>query len=187
MSPQQPPFFRPRRPPTAPCALALVLALVRATTACDAPGPAPSTLSFPTPRALTACDAPPTGLQARLWVSGHSAPCFLEVVEGAARGDCEVTPGITRRFTLDWFVDDGGRTTILAQASREIDLSRAAEDTVSLSFSESDIKTSPCLDMSSDSFSGADTVIFDGVPQPVCDLDGDGIANLEELCAGDVL
>jgi hypothetical protein len=183
MSPQQVPSRLPRRPPTTTCALALLLV----TTACDAPGPAPSTVSFPTPRALTACDAPPDDLQARLWISGHSAPCFLEIVEGAARGDCEVTPGISRRFTLDWFVDEGGRTTILAQASREIDLSRAAEDTVSLSFSESDIKTSPCLDMSNDSFSGADTVLVDGVPQPVCDLDGDGIANLDELCAGDVL
>jgi hypothetical protein len=141
-------------------------------------------MALRTPQALTECATPPADLQARLWISGYADPCFLDVVGDVTSGDCPVAPGITRRFTLDWFIDAGGRTVVLAQATRELDLTGATEASTVLAFTDGDVKTSPCLDMSEDSFAGRDTVLLDGAARPVCDLDVDGIANLDEVCGG---
>jgi hypothetical protein len=146
-----------------------------------------STLTFATPRALTVdCAQPPATLQARLWVSGSSDPCFLEVdvAAGSTSGDCEVAPGIKRRFTIDWFIDDAGREVVLAQAQTELDLSRATKATAILTLAEDDIVNVGCKDMSVDSFAGADTVTVDGRAVPVCDVDADNEANIVEVCAG---
>jgi hypothetical protein len=149
-------------------------------------GPAPvgAGLVVATPQGLVDCASPPGGdLQARLWVSGHSAPCALEIDGDTATGDCVVTPGLERRVTIDWFIDRGGVVILLAQASRDVDLTRATAD-VDLSFSDNDYVTTGCLDMSVDSFAGSPTVEVFNVQQPVCDLDDDGESNVVEVCAG---
>ncbi len=147
------------------------------------------TLRFATPQALSACAEPPADLQARLWISGTSAPCSLDVdvAGGTTSGGCEVIPGIERRFTLDWFVDvgvDGGREIVLAQAQKDVDLAGVNDDEITLAIEDDDIDTADCLDMSADQFNGAASVDVDGVARPVCDLDADGDDNLAELCAG---
>jgi hypothetical protein len=150
-------------------------------------GPAPALdggLSVSTPLALIDCASPPgAALQARLWVSGHEAPCALDVDDDGASGDCVVTPGIERRVTIDWFVDRGGIVIVLAQASIDVDLTRTDAE-VDVSFSDRDYVTEECLDMSVDSFAGSPTVDVFNTPQPVCDLDGDGESNVVEICAG---
>lgn len=161
---------------------AVLLAVLLA--AC-APAASPSTMSLRTPRALTSCAQPPAELQARLWISGSDVPCFLDVDvdKGTTTGACEAAPGIERRFTLDWFIDVGGREVVLAQAQQDIDLS-GQQDDVSLSVKDDDVVVDGCKDMSVDSFNGNDTVDVDGEDVPVCDLDGDGDANIVEVCAG---
>jgi hypothetical protein len=162
-------------------------AIVAAFVTMSACGPAPALhggLSVSTPRALIDCATPPGGaLQARLWVSGHEAPCALDVDDDGASGDCVVTPGIERRVTIDWFVDRGGIVIVLAQASIDVDLTRVAAD-VDVNFSDRDYITAGCLDMSVDSFAGSPTVEVFNTPQLVCDLDGDAESNVVELCAG---
>ncbi len=149
------------------------------------PRSTPPTLVFPTPQALSSCAQPPADLQARLWISGSRDPCFLEVDvdAGTTAGECETAPGIERRFTLDWFVDVGGREIVLAQAQQDVDLS-GEQDDVALSFADDDVVVEDCLDMSVDSFEGSEVVDVDGAERPVCDLDDDGTDNLVELCAG---
>ena len=152
-------------------------------------GCAPSTspaLVFRTPQALVACAQPPADLQARLWISGSRAPCFLDVDldAGTTSGACETAPGIERRFTLDWFVDVAGREVVLAQAQKDVDLA-GEQETVSLDFVNDDVVVAGCFDMSVDSFNGSEVVDIDGVDRPVCDLDEDGADNLTEVCAGD--
>lgn len=156
------------------------------TAACADSAPSSSTLTFAVPRALTVDCAQPPALQARLWISGSSDPCFLEVDldAGTTTGDCEVVPGIERRFTVDWFIDDAGREVVLAQAQKELDLGGATEAKFVLSIAEDDIVNSGCKDMSVDSFAGADTVTVDGRAVPVCDLDADDEANIVEVCGG---
>lgn len=164
-----------------------VVAALLASAAC---GPAPSTsgptsgLSVARPQALIDCASPPgEALQARLWVSGHNAPCALDVADDGATGDCVVTPGIERRVTIDWFVDRGGVVILLAQASTDVDLAGASDDVV-ITFTDADYITEDCLDMSVDSFAGRPTVEVFNVQQPVCDLDDDGQSNVVETCAG---
>ncbi len=143
-------------------------------------------MSFQTPRALTACAAPPANLQARLWISGTGVPCPLDVDvdAGTTSGSCETAPGIERRFTLDWFIDEGGREIVLAQAQQDVDLGAQADAAITLSVKDEDIVVDGCLDMSKDAFTGSDTVDVDGEAVPVCDLDGDGSANIVEVCDG---
>jgi hypothetical protein len=164
----------------------VVVALLSSLASC-APSSAPSTVAFANPRALTDCANVPADLQARLWISGSDEPCFLDVDvdAGTTSGDCTTAPGIERRFTVDWFVDVGGREVLLAQAQKDLDLSRQAERDVTLAGADDDVVTDGCQDMSVDSFEGSDTVDVDGEDVPVCDLDGDGSANIVEVCAGD--
>lgn len=148
-------------------------------------GPAPSsTLRFRTPQALSACAQPPADVQARLWISGSAAPCPLEVDvdEGTTSGACDAAPGIERRFTVDWFLDVGGREIVLAQSQQDVDLSAGSD--VTLALSDEDVVVADCKDMSVDSFAGAESVDVDGVQRPVCDLDADGDDNLAEVCSG---
>jgi hypothetical protein len=148
------------------------------------PAAVASSLVVAIPQALVDCASPPgAALQARLWVSGHDAPCALDVDGDVASGNCAVTPGIERRVTIDWFVDRGGVVIVLAQAHRDVDLVGAADDVV-VTFSDADYTTEACLDMSVDAFAGSPTVEVFGVPRAVCDLDGDDESNIVELCAG---
>jgi hypothetical protein len=137
------------------------------------------------PQALSGC-AQASQVQARLWISGLDAPCFLavDVDAGTTSGECKTPPGLKRHVTLDWFVDVGGREIVLAQASDDVDLTQAAAAEVSLSFDDGDVTTTACRDMSVDKLRGSETVDVDGVARPVCDLDDDGVANLDEFCAG---
>lgn len=153
--------------------------------ACEA-STSPATLTLPLPQALVACAAVPDDLQARLWISGTSDPCFLDVdvAAGTTSGACPIAPGIERRVTLDWFVDVAGRAIVLAQAQGEVDLEGATTD-VTFTVADDDIVTTGCKDMSKDSFAGSDTVDVDGADVPVCDLDNDGVVNVDEVCAGD--
>ena len=166
------------------CALRAVGALL-ALAACG-PSSSPATLRFENPQALTDCAAPPQDLQARLWISGTRDPCFLDVdvAAGTTSGACETAPGVKRRFTLDWFVDEGGREVVLAQARKELDLTQQEDAAVTLAIGADDVVTDGCRDMSVDSFDGTDTVDVDGRAVPVCDLDDDGVANVAEVCAG---
>ena len=147
--------------------------------------PASPAMVFRNPQALTACAQKPANLQARLWISGSDAPCFLDVDvdAGTTSGACETAPGIKRRFTLDWFIDVAGRDVVLAQAQTEVDLEGATED-VALDFKDDDVSAVACFDMSVDSFDGADSVDVEGRAVPVCDLDDDGVSNVDEVCAG---
>ena len=166
-----------------PCVAAGIVALLT-TSACGPALTLDAGLTVSTPRALIDCATPPgAALQARLWVSGHDAPCALDVDDNGASGDCVVTPGIERRVTIDWFIDRGGTVIVLAQASLDVDLTRADVE-VDVSFSDRDYVTEGCLDMSVDSFVGSPTVEVFSTPQPVCDLDGDGESNVAETCAG---
>jgi len=164
------------------CALAAVFAVG----GCAGNDDVAPSLVFGTPQALISCAAIPDDdtLQARLWISGTESPCFLDVAGGAS-GDCSTTPGIERAFTLDWFVDIGGRDIVLVQARKLVDLSDPESDTVDLAFADDDYITDDCKDMSRDSFVGVDTVDVDGVDRPVCDLDDDAVSNVDEVCAGD--
>ena len=139
------------------------------------------------PQALVSCAQPPEpgSLQARLWISGSDAPCFLTVDEASSSGACDVVPGVKRVFTLDWFVDRGGRDVVLAQASRTVDLTGATEATVDLTFVDDDYSSDGCLDMAVDSLAGSPTVDVNGIERPVCDLDDDGDSNVVEVCRGD--
>lgn len=162
------------------------LVAVTATLLAAACGKAPvgAGLMVARPQALVDCASPPGDtLQARLWVSGHGAPCALSVDGDTATGDCVVTPGLERRVTIDWFIDQGGVVILLAQASRVVDLTRATAD-VGLSFTDTDYVSADCLDMSEDSFAGSPTIeVFNG-QRRVCDLDDDGATNVVEICAG---
>jgi hypothetical protein len=166
---------------------AAVLALAVAGLGACSPSPSsPSTLTLPLPQALVACAAVPDDLQARLWISGTSDPCFLDVdvAAGTTSGACPIAPGIERRVTLDWFIDVAGRAIVLAQAQGEVDLAGATDD-VTFTVADDDIVTAGCKDMSQDSFAGSDDVDVDGAAVPVCDLDDDGVSNVDEVCAGD--
>ncbi len=158
--------------------------LALTTTSACGPAPAVQSLTVATPQALIDCATPPgDALQARLWVSGHAAPCALELDGATATGDCVVTPGIERRVTIDWFIDRGGVVIVLAQAAKDVDLTRPETD-VAIAFVDSDYIIEGCLDMSVDSFAGSPTVEVFNTPQPVCDLDGDAENNVVEICAG---
>ena len=148
---------------------------------------APTTLQIALPLALVDCAQPPAAgeLKARLWTSGFNAPCPLQINDDGVSGDCVVTAGIERIFTLDWFVVDAvGTTVVLAQARRTVDLAGATEATLKLEFTDADYVVDDCLDMSSDSFAGSATLEIDGTARPVCDLDDDGSTNVVEICAG---
>jgi len=148
--------------------------------------PAPTTMSVAVPQALVDCAQPPadTDLRARLWVSGTDAPCPLTILASGVSGDCVVVPGIERIFTLDWFVVVDGVDVVLAQARKSLDLGGEVEANVALVFADDDYVVAGCRDMSVDSLDGAGSVDVDGVARPVCDLDDDGTANLDEVCAG---
>ena len=164
---------------------AAVLALPALLVSACGPSSSSPSLQFRTPQALIACAAPPADLQARLWVSGSAEFCPLDVdlEAGTTTGSCEATPGIVRRFTLDWFIDVGGREIVLAQAQRDVDLA-GQQQAVELQFAPADVDNVECFDMSVNSFEGSPVVDVDGVDQAVCDLDADGADNLTELCGG---
>jgi hypothetical protein len=154
-----------------------------------APAPSPSsapTTVWPTPQALRGCDAASAPLQARLWVSGFAEPFALDVDEeaGTTAGVVRVPPGIVRRFTVDWFVEDGDRVVLLAQATDELDLTDPHAETATLTLADDDVVTADCRDMGDGSLRGGATIEVDGEPRPVCDLDDDGDSNLAEVCAG---
>jgi hypothetical protein len=138
------------------------------------------------PQGLVDCAAPPASgdLQARLWVSGLDAPCPLVVDDNGVSGSCTIPPGIARTLSIDWFIDVGGTTIVLAQGDRVVDLTSATEAEEALAFSADDYRTTDCRDLSTDRPDGAATVLVDGIPRPVCDLDDDGIDNLSQLCSG---
>jgi hypothetical protein len=153
--------------------------------------PAPASLSLSVPQALTGCDGLATPLQARLWVSGFTEPFALTVNDetGAATGAVRVPPGVVRRFTVDWFAEHRetirGTIVVLAQVSDDLDLSEASTDTATVAFAADAVTTTDCRDMADGSVTGSATIDIDGTGRPVCDLDGDGVSNLVEVCAGD--
>jgi hypothetical protein len=168
-------------------AAVVALALAGVGGACVAPAEGPaSTLSLPTPQALSGCRGADEPLQARLWVSGFAEPFALDVNEadGTTSGDVRVAPGITRRFTIDWFIERAPDTILLAQATRDLDLSRPADAAVTLTFDDRDVVTSNCRALSDGTLAGASTVTVRGFPRPPCDLDDDGQPNLDEVCDG---
>jgi hypothetical protein len=138
------------------------------------------------PQQLVDCAAPPASdvLQARLWVSGLDEPCPLVVDDTGVSGTCTIPPGIARTLSIDWFVDVGGTTIVLAQADRVVDFTSTTEAETALAFAADDYRTSACRDFSTARPTGADTVVVDGSARPVCDLDDDGTDNLSQLCAG---
>lgn len=138
------------------------------------------------PQQLVACASPPADdvLQARLWVSGSQAPCPLVVDETGVTGTCTVAPGIARTLSIDWFIDVGGTTIVLAQADRVVDLTSTTEAEQALAFAADDYRTTACRDYTTARPDGADTVVVDGTARPVCDLDNDGVDNLTQLCGG---
>lgn len=166
-------------------AFALLLPVVASAACGDAPA-APSTLSLPTPQALSTCDGADAALQARLWVSGFVEPFSLDVdlIAGTTSGDVRVPPGISRRFTIDWFIERDGGTVLLAQASRDYDLSETTAAAVTLTFDEGDVSTTNCRAIVDGTKNGTSTVDDGGVARPACDLDDDGAPNLDEVCAG---
>ncbi len=179
--------MRPTRVFKGVAIVAVVSAVVLGDTACGADAAIAPTLVLGQPQALVSCETPPDDLQARLWISGNEAPCFLDVDDGdgAVSGDCSTNAGIERAFTLDWFIDRAGRDIVLVQARQLKDLSAPDSDTVTISFADDDYISADCKDMSNDSFAGEDTVDVDGVARPVCDLDADDVDNVVEVCAGD--
>lgn len=138
------------------------------------------------PQQLVDCANPPASdvLQARLWVSGLAAPCPLVVDDSGVSGSCTIPPGIARTLSIDWFIDVGGTTIVLAQANRVVDFTSTTEAETALAFAADDYTTSDCRDFSTARPEGADTVVVDGSARPVCDLDDDGTDNLSQLCAG---
>jgi hypothetical protein len=138
------------------------------------------------PQGLVDCAAPPASdvLQARLWVSGLDAPCPLVVDDSGVSGSCTIPPGIARTLSIDWFVDVGGTTIVLAQADRIVDFTSATEAEQALAFAANDYRTTDCRDLSTARPTGAETMLIDGTARPVCDLDDDGVDNLSQLCAG---
>ena len=138
------------------------------------------------PQQLSDCANPPGSdvLQARLWVSGLDAPCPLVVDDTGVSGTCTIPPGIARTLSIDWFIDVGGTTIVLAQADRVVDFTSTTDAETALAFAASDYRTSDCRDFSTARPEGADTVVVDGAARAVCDLDGDGVDNLSQLCAG---
>lgn len=138
------------------------------------------------PQQLVDCATPPTSdvLQARLWVSGLAAPCPLVVDDTGVSGTCTIPPGIARTLSIDWFIDVGGTTIVLAQADRVVDFTSTTDAETALAFAADDYRTSDCRDFSTARPDGVDTVVVDGTARPVCDLDDDGTDNLSQLCAG---
>ena len=180
---------------SAPVRAASVLVLVRvlasagaccALGACGAADDA-TAVSLSTPRALACANAP--ALQARLWVSGTSAPCALDVAGAATSGTCTTAPGRKRTLTLDWFVDEAGVTLLLAQARGTLDLTVADKATADFNVADTDVVTAGCRDMTNDQVEGNLTIKVAGVDVPPCDVDnscagGDGACtNLGEVCA----
>ena len=163
-----------------------VLALTCLVGACAAPASSPRVVVV-RPQALVSCAQPvPEGsILARLWISGSDEPCFLDVSGASSSGACDVVPGVVRAFTIDWYIDQGGREIVLAQGRRDVDLTGTTEAEIDLAFTDDDYLTVDCLDMSVDTFNGSPTVDVDGVDRPVCDLDGDGDSNVVEVCRGD--
>lgn len=141
-----------------------------------------------TPQALVACAAPPAvdDVFARLWISGSAEPCPLQVDDDGVSGTCPVVAGIERTFTLDWFMVDGsGVEVVLAQARTSLDLDGTTDADAIVAFDGADYVVSDCLDLrAGNGRDGAVTIVVDGSARPVCDLDDDGVANLEQLCAG---
>jgi hypothetical protein len=165
---------------------AVALAFVVAAAGCGDDEHAPASLSLPTPQALTTCATSDVALQSRLWVSGFNESFALDVdlIGGTTSGTVRVPPGIARRFTIDWFIDADGRTVLLAQASRELDLSKTTDDAVELTFADDDLTTTTCRAIDDGTTNGSTTVDVDGDARPVCDLDDDGTPNVDEVCAG---
>jgi hypothetical protein len=168
------------------CASGVCALLFAVVGACGEASSSTSSLSWPTPQALSTCANADVALQARLWVSGFAEPFALDVdlIAGTTSGDVRVPPGISRRFTIDWFVERGGDTVLLAQASRDLDLSTTTDAAVTLTFGEGDVATTNCRAITDGTTSGSTTVDIDGSARPPCDLDDDGTANLDEVCAG---
>src|SRR5688572_6417266 len=144
-----------------------------------------------TPQAIVACGDNAGELDARMWISGQSAPCGLTVDVGAGTtaGECSVAPGTVRKLTIDWFLPLGradGLDLVLAQFRGDLDLTQAAEDTATFAIEEANIQTQSCLDMRDDQFNGASDVSLDpgATAVPVCDLDASGAFNVDEVCAG---
>jgi hypothetical protein len=151
--------------------------------------PAVDTLVLSNPQALVECENIPDDLNARMWISGQSAPCALavNVDDNTTSGSCDIVPGLVRRLTIDWFVPldrDDGLDLVVAQTQGEIDLQRSDAADKTFTFEDADINTADCKDMRKDQFNGADTVAFGGADVPLCDLDASGAANVDEVCAG---
>ena len=89
----------------------------------------------------------------------------------------------SEQFKKATILDVRGREVLLAQAQKEVDL-RDQQESLTLTYAAEDIVVTGCLDMSVDSFNGAELVDVDGVLRPVCDLDDDGVDNLGEACSG---
>jgi len=175
---------------------ALVLVLSACAPESGAPVTGTTTFSTSVPAAILCqrdggvrCDR----MRAELYVSGYlqadGGGCALTVNEDT----CEVSgtcPSITprrRQLTLDYFVKVEDVRVLLAQATKDVDLTSSAQVT----FTEADlVPTAACqlmpgCDNSARTCPGFQVVWEDGgVAQPVCDLDADAYSNLDELCGG---
>lgn len=145
------------------------------------------------------CAAAPADIQAQLWISGMSQPCTLTVASsGSVSGECpDITARIDRRATLDYFILDPlssppvGVTSpyrlLLAQAVRTVPLESPSSDRVEVAFADGDfVATAACRDMQridEETGEGAASVADFAPAGLPCDVDADGIGNLEELCA----
>lgn len=169
--------------------------LVVALAACG--GSEPASIRLDNPQALTVdCASPPTGLAARLWVSGYDEAFGLDfdAAAGTTTGTVEIAPGLVRKLTVDWYVPLGradGIDLLLAQARGDLPLVDNVQPTTDFAIATDSILDVSCLDMHADSFAGSATVVLDGATVPVCDLDdscsgGDPAActNLIESCSG---
>ncbi len=169
--------------------------LVLALASCG--GGEPASIRFDNPRALTVdCASPPTGMAARLWVSGYDEPFGLtfDAAAGTTTGTADIAPGVVRKMTIDWYVPLGradGIDLVLAQAQGDLSLVDSARPTAEFAIAADAILDASCLDMRADSFAGSATVVLDGATVPLCDLDdscsgGDPATctNLIESCSG---
>ena len=143
------------------------------------------------------------GLHAALFVSGYLDPdaggCALDVnpVDCTVTGDCPAVTPAERRMVLDYFylLDGGARgavRTVVAQAQKHVDLRGSAAELAGVAFTDADlVDMDRCEQMPGCSNASQQCALSSSVPARdggvrlagVCDLNGNGRSNLEDLCA----
>lgn len=185
-------------------ALLLSLGSLSLLMSCSADVQTSNSISLQLPERLL-CAAPPQDIKARLWISGMSDACLLDVsADAVVSGSCPgVTARATRNTTLDYYLEqdlsarfsslENPYTVLLAQAHKDLDLNNIESESYPLNFVEADfISEDSCLDyehVNTDGDMGRSRITdFNALGSP-CDLDADmmnnsGGTNLQELCAG---